>query len=183
VSVVRPERMSSAWSSDSVLLQGKLPKDTTLKDSARSMVGSTIMEMLSRYSSHVRGTTRTDVVDVEYQFHATPRKTANRNSSKHLSAIPRLDQKLWTFWAGTLVESVVQPERTSSAWSSDSMLLLGKHPTNTLKIWALSNDRIKSYGPFELVLWLCWCNTPNGLRKCGVAIPSYFKENSLQKQL
>jgi len=54
------------------------------------------MEMLSRYSSHVRGTTRTDVVDVEYQLHATPRKTAYGNS-KNLSVIPRLDQKLWTF--------------------------------------------------------------------------------------
>jgi hypothetical protein len=60
---------------------------------------------------------------MEWGFHATPWKTVYENSSKNLSAIQRSDQKLWTFLAGKVVASVVRPERTSSAWSSDSMLL------------------------------------------------------------
>ena len=63
-------------------------------------------------------------------------------------------ENLWIFSAGTVVASVVQPEQTSSAWSRDSTLLQGKQPTETpLKIWVRSNGRIKTYGPFQLVLW------------------------------
>jgi hypothetical protein len=33
-------------------------------------------------------------------------------------------------------------------------LLQGKHlPETLVKIWARSNDQIKSYGPFELLVW------------------------------
>jgi hypothetical protein len=68
----------------------------------------------------------------------------------------RSDQKLWPFSNGTVVASVVRPERTSSAWSSDSMLLHGIQYTETaLKFWARYNSRIKSYRPFEAVLWSC----------------------------
>ena len=46
------------------------------------------------------------------------------------------------------------PQRTSSTWSRDSTLLQGKQPTKTpLKICARSNGGIKSYRPFETVLW------------------------------
>jgi len=48
------------------------------------------------------------------------------------------------------------PQRTSSAWRSDSMLLQGKQLMETpLKFWAWYNSRIKSYRPFEAVLWSC----------------------------
>jgi len=44
-------------------------------------------------------------------------------------------ENLWIFPAGTVVALVVQLERTSSACSSDSMLLEGKQPSETpLKI-------------------------------------------------
>ena len=46
------------------------------------------------------------------------------------------------------------PQRTSSACSCVSMLLQRKQPMETpLKIWARSNGRIKSYGPFQPILW------------------------------
>ena len=67
---------------------------------------------------------------------------------------PTVDQKLWTFSAGTAVGSAVRPERTSSVWSRDSTILQGKQPTKTpLKFWARFIGRIKSYRPFEPVLW------------------------------
>jgi hypothetical protein len=91
-------------------------------------VGSKVMDPFSRSYSRVSGTTRTDIVGVESGVHATTRKTAYGNSSKNLSAIQRSDQKLWTFSAGTTVEAMVWPERTSSMWSSDSWLLQGKQP-------------------------------------------------------
>jgi len=50
---------------------------------------------------------------------------------------------------GTVVALAVQPERTSSMWSRDSLLLQENQPTETpLKILARSNGRIKSYRPF-----------------------------------
>ena len=89
------------------------------------------MDRFNRYCVGVGGTTRTNIVDVEQGFHATPRKRAYRNSSKNLNAIHRSDQKLWTFSAGTLDAAVVRPERTSSAWSTDSTLFQGKQPMET----------------------------------------------------
>jgi hypothetical protein len=55
------------------------------------------MDLFSRYFGRGGGTTRTDIVGVEYRFHTIPRKTAYGNSSKILTAIQRSDQKLWTF--------------------------------------------------------------------------------------
>jgi len=55
------------------------------------------MELFRRHCGPVYGTTRTNIVGVEYGVHATPRKTAYGNSSKKLGAIQRLDQKLRTF--------------------------------------------------------------------------------------
>jgi len=78
------------------------------------------MDLFSRYCGGVRGTTRTEIVEVEKGFHATPRKTAYGKSSKTLSAIQQSDQKLWTFSAVTVVASEVRPERTLSTCSSDS---------------------------------------------------------------
>ena len=46
-------------------------------------------------------------------------KTASANSCKNFSMIQRSDQELWTCWAGTLVGSVVWPDQTSLASSSD----------------------------------------------------------------
>jgi hypothetical protein len=135
------------------------------------------MDIFSRYCGGVEGTTRTDNVGVEQGLHATPRKRAFENSFKNLAAIQRSDQKLYTFSAGTLVASVVRPERTSSAWSRDSTLLQGKEPPETpLKIWAQYNGRIKSYRPFQLVLWSRRWYDPNGHRRHGVAILCYSKE-------
>ena len=82
------------------------------------------------------------------------------------------------------VASVVRPERTSSAWSRESMLLQGIQPTETpLKIWVRSHGRIKSYGLFQPVLQSRRWYDPNGHRRRGVRIPRYFKENSLWKLL
>jgi hypothetical protein len=142
------------------------------------------MDLLNRYCSRVGGTTRTDIVGVQKGFHATPRKTAYGKSSKTLSAIQLTDQKLWTFSAGTMVASEVRPERKSSAWSRDSPQLQGKQPTDTpLNIWERFNGRIKSDGSFQLVLWSREWYNPNVHRRCGVGIPRYSKENSLQKVL
>jgi hypothetical protein len=55
------------------------------------------MELFRRHYGPVYGTTRTNIVGVEYGVHATPRKTTYGNSSKKLGAIQRLDQKLRTF--------------------------------------------------------------------------------------
>jgi hypothetical protein len=64
------------------------------------------------------------------------------------------------------------------------MLLQAKQPTKTpLKIWARSNGRIKSYGPFQPVHWSRQWYDPNGLHQHGVGIPYYSKENSLRKLL
>jgi hypothetical protein len=52
------------------------------------------MDLFSRYCCRVGGTTRTDIVGVEYGVCATPRKTAYGNSSKNLGTIQRLDQTL-----------------------------------------------------------------------------------------
>jgi hypothetical protein len=52
------------------------------------------MNLFSRYCCRVGGTTRTDIVGVEYGVHATPRKTTYGNSSKTLGTIQRLDQTL-----------------------------------------------------------------------------------------
>jgi hypothetical protein len=108
------------------------------------------MDIFSRYCGGVEGTTRTDNVGVEQGLHATPRKRAFENSFKNLAAIQRSDQKLYTFSAGTVVASVGRPERTSSAWCSDSMLLQGIQPTETpLKFWARYNGWIKSEDLFR----------------------------------
>jgi len=82
-------------------------------------------------------------------FIATKRKKASRNSCKNLSTIQRSDKKLRRFWAVT----VVWHDETCSSPSSDSMLQQGKQPPETtVKIWARSNDQIKHYSPFELLL-------------------------------
>jgi hypothetical protein len=89
------------------------------------------------------------------------KETAYRSSSKNLGAIQRSDQKLWTFSAGTLFPSVLRPEQTSSAWSSDSMLLQGKQPTKTaLKFWARYNDRSKVINLLSL-----YCGCVGGLTR------------------
>jgi len=82
------------------------------------------------------------------------------------------------------VASVVRPERTSSAWSRESMLLQGIQPTETpLKIWVRSHGQIKSYGPFQPVLQSRRWYDPNGHRQRGIAIPCNSKEYSLRKLL
>jgi hypothetical protein len=64
------------------------------------------------------------------------------------------------------------------------MLRQGKKPTETpLKFWALSNGRIKSYCPFQTVLWSRRWYDPNGHRQHGVGIPCYSKENNQLKLL
>jgi hypothetical protein len=52
------------------------------------------MDLFSWYCGGVGSTTRTDIVDVEQGFHATPRKRASGNAFKNLGAIQRSDQKL-----------------------------------------------------------------------------------------
>jgi len=49
------------------------------------------------------------------------------------------------------------------------MLLQGKQPIETsLQIWAQYNGRIKSYGPFQPILWSCRWYDLNGHRRRGV---------------
>jgi hypothetical protein len=135
------------------------------------------MDLFNRYYGGVGGTTRTDIVGVEQGFNATPRKRASENSFKNLGAIQRSNEKLSTFLAGTVVASVVRPERTSSAWCSDSMLLQEIKPREApLKFWERYNGRIKSYCPFQLVLWSRRWYDPNEHRRRGVAILCYSKE-------
>jgi hypothetical protein len=78
----------------------------------------------------------------------TTRKTASENYYKTLSVIQRSDQKLWPF--STLI--LAWREKTSSSTSRDSIGTTRKRPLKTIvKIWARSNDRIKSYGLFQLL--------------------------------
>jgi hypothetical protein len=82
-------------------------------------------------------------------FSATPRKTASGNSCKILSTIQWSDQELWTIWAGTLV----WPDELHRRLMAISLQCQGNEPLETpVKLWAPSNGRIKSYGPFEPVL-------------------------------
>jgi len=76
------------------------------------------------------------------------RKTASGNYCKTLSAIQRSDQRLWPFSAVIPVWRA----KTSSSTSRDSMGSTRKRtPETTVKHWARSNGRIKSYGPFQLL--------------------------------
>jgi hypothetical protein len=104
-------------------------------------------------------------------FSATLRKRAFENCCKNLSTIQRRDQKLWTFWPGTLVWMVVWPDETPSASSSDILSTVGKIPLQTpVKIWAWSNGRIKSYGPLEPVLWFGRLSGPTRRRRRLIGI-------------
>jgi hypothetical protein len=95
---------------------------------------------------------------------STTRNTVSENSYKNLSAIQRSDQKLWPFRTGTLVWRV----ENSTSPSSDSTSTPRKTVSiNSSKIWGRSNGRIKSYCPFEPVLW-SGASTPPPPR---VAIP------------
>jgi len=76
-------------------------------------------------------------------------KTASRNPSKNLSAIQRLDQKLWPFW----LDTEVRPTRHPRHRVAIPYLPHEKQPLEThVKIWARSNGRTKSYVPFKLIL-------------------------------
>jgi hypothetical protein len=78
----------------------------------------------------------------------SPRKRASGNYCKYLSAIQRSDKKLWRF---SVVISVGR-HKTSSSTSRDSIGSPRKRPPETtVNIWARSNGRIKSYGPFQLL--------------------------------
>jgi len=75
-------------------------------------------------------------------------KTASGNYCKTLSGIQRSDQKLWPFSAVIPVWS----DKTSYSLSRHSIRNTRKRPPETtVKLWARSNGRIKSYGPFQLL--------------------------------
>ena len=58
-------------------------------------------------------------------------KQPPKTPEKHFRAIQQSDLYLWTFSAGTLVVSVELPDRTSSKWSTDVVLLHVKQPLET----------------------------------------------------
>jgi hypothetical protein len=92
-----------------MLLKGKQPTESPLKIWARSNGWIKSYRPFEPVLRSCRGNAPMDIVDVQYLFHATLRKTANRISSKNLSKIQRSDQKLWTFSADTVVVSMVHP--------------------------------------------------------------------------
>jgi len=101
---------------------------------------------------------------------STPRKPASGNSCKNLMAIKRSDQKLWPFRTGSLVWS----DETSASPTSDSTSTPRKPASeNSCKNLMAINSRIKSYGPFEPVLWSGATRVP--LHR--VAIPHLLHEN------
>jgi len=100
---------------------------------------------------------------------STPRKPVSGNSCKILREIQRSDQKLWRFRTGTLVAG----DDTCASPSSDSRSTPRKTGSgNSCKILREIHDRIKSYGPFERVLW-SWATIPPHHR---VAIPYLLLE-------
>ena len=86
-------------------------------------------------------------------FITTPRKTASGNSYENLSTIQRSDQELWTFWPVTLVWSVVWPDETLGALSSDSIATPRKTASRN------SSNNLTTIQQSDQVLWTCWART------------------------
>jgi len=104
---------------------------------------------------------------------STPRKTASGNSCKILREIQWSDQKLWPFRTGTLVagdDSSASPSSDSTSTprkttSGNSCKILREIQRSDQKLWPFrtrtlvagedtsSSPSIKSYSPFERVLW------------------------------
>jgi hypothetical protein len=104
------------------------------------------MAFSNRYSSLERW----DVLSPSSDSTPTSRKTASVNSCKNLRAIQRSDQKLWPFQMSTLVRSA----ETSAHRVAIPLLLQGKRcPQTPVKISGRPIGGIKSYGPFEPLLW------------------------------
>jgi hypothetical protein len=86
-------------------------------------------------------------------FSATPRTIASGKSCRNLSTIQRSDQELRTSWVVLLCGPWSCPTRRCRCRVS---ILVGRQeklsPKTTVKTWARSNGRIKSYGLFEQVL-------------------------------
>jgi len=103
------------------------------------------MAILTRYSSLVDQTSTSSSRD----YIETPKKTASKNSCKHLRAIQRSDRKLWPFWPVTQV----WPTRPLRHRVGIPYQPYGKWPPEMSgKIWAWSNGRIKCYGYFNHLL-------------------------------
>jgi hypothetical protein len=135
-------------------------------------IRSKVIGHFSQYFGLVGGTTRTSRDSTQLQ-EKQPMETT---------------LKIRGWWVGSQVIDLLSryssrvvgmPKQTSSACSSDSMLLQGKQPTETrLKLWVRSNGRIKSYGPFQQVLWSRRWYDPNGHRRRGVGIPHSTRKTS-----
>ena len=78
------------------------------------------MDLLIGYSDRVGGTVRPKIVVVQYRFHATPCKTAFVNSWKKFETDPTVGSIVMDLLIGTLIVSVVRPDRTSSSCDTDS---------------------------------------------------------------
>ena len=163
-SVVRPERTSSACTSDSMLLQGIQPTETPLKIWAQSNGRINSYRPFEPVLWLWRWHPPTDVVGVHLRFDATRRKTAYGNSLKNLGAIQRSDQKLWKFAAGIVVAAVGRPERTSSTWSRDSRPLQGKQPTKTPQTF----KRDPTIGSKVVDLFSRYCNRVSGTTRTDI---------------
>jgi len=124
------------------------------------MVGSKFRVLSNRYS----GLYRQDLRLTEYRFHVYSKENGVRKRFYNFEGDHWPDQKLGSFRTGTLVWS----SETSALPSSDSKSTPRKPASgNSCKILMAINGWIKSYGPFEPVLW--YGATRNPLHR--VAIP------------
>jgi hypothetical protein len=84
---------------------------------------------------------------------ATLRKTAFEKSCKKVSTSEWSNQKLWTFWAGTLVWSVVWPNQTLGVSSSDFIAM----PRKTASENSCKNP--STIQRSNQKLWTSWADT------------------------
>jgi hypothetical protein len=130
------------------------------------MVGSKVRALSNRYSR----LERRDLRLIEYRFHVCSKENGVRKLFYNFEGDPWSDQKLESFRTGTLVWS----SETSALPSSDSTSIPRKPASrNSCKNLMAINGRIKSYGPFEPVLWYGATRPP--LHR--VAIPRLLQGN------
>jgi hypothetical protein len=80
----------------------------------------------------------------------SPRKTASGKYCKTFMAIQRSDQKWCPFQLLFRSGATTPPIHRVGILS----VMQGKRPPKTtVKLWARSNGRIKSYGPIQLLFW------------------------------
>jgi len=130
------------------------------------MVGSKFMAISNRYS----GLDRRDLRLTEYRFHVYSKENDVRKLFYNFEGDPWSDQKLGSFRRGTLVCS---GEYSASPRSDSTSTPRKPASGNSCKNLMAINGRIKSYGPFDPVLWYGATRPP--LHR--VAIPHLLHRN------